>query len=90
MTNHVIPKMELLNMLLNTVKKKFPKQSERIEALYETNKDFRALCSDYLSCIQYLQRLESEVNEKQISIKEYEDIKKELENELYAFIYDDE
>jgi len=30
------------------------------------------------------------VNEKQISIKEYEDIKKELENELYAFIYDDE
>jgi DNA repair ATPase RecN len=90
MINPVIPTMELLNMLLNTVKKKFPKQSDRIETLYETNKDFRALCSDYLSCIQYLQKLESDVNEKQNSIKEYDDIKKDLESELKTFIFNEE
>jgi hypothetical protein len=87
---HVIAKMELLNMLLSTIKRKFPKQSDRIEVLYEVNKDFRTLCSDYFSCVQYLQKLESDVNESQSSLKEYKDIKKELEKELNAFIFNEE
>ena len=83
----VIAKMELLNMLLNAVKTKFPKQSSRIETLYAADKDFRTLCSDYFSCVQYLQKLASNVSEGQSTIKEYEDIKRELEKDLYAFIY---
>jgi hypothetical protein len=81
--------MELLNMLLSTVKKKFPEQSGRIEALYEADKDFRTLCSDYLSCIQFLQKLEASDSENHFAIKEYRDIKKELEKELYIFIFNE-
>jgi hypothetical protein len=82
--------MELMKMLLSTVKKKFPEQSDRIEALYEADKDFRTLCSDYLSCIQFIQKLETNDNHNQSSIKEYRDIKKELEKELYIFIFNEE
>jgi len=80
--------MELLNMLLNTVKRKFPKQSSRIESLYESDKDFRTLCSDYFSCIQHLQKLESDNNLIQSSIDEYKEIKSEFEKDLHAFIFD--
>ncbi len=81
--------MELLNMLLSTVIKKFPKQSNRIVSLYEVDKDFRTLCSDYLSCIQFLQKLEASDSQNQFAIKEYMDIKKELEKELYVFIFNE-
>ena len=83
----VIAKMELLNMLLNAVKTKFPKQSSRIETLYAADKDFRTLCADYFSCIQQLQKLETDNNASQPSTEEYKEIKRELEKDLYAFIY---
>ena len=76
-------------MLLSTVKKKFPEQSGRIEALYQADKDFRTLCSDYLSCIQFLQKLEASDSQNQSSIKEYKEIKKELEKELHIFIFNE-
>ena len=79
--------MELLNMLLNTVKRKFPKQSSRIESLYAVDKDFRTLCADYLSCVQHLQKLESDTNANLFLIEEYKEIKKELEKDLQAFIF---
>ena len=82
--------MELLNMLLNTVKTKFPKQSGRIESLYVANKDFRTLCSDYFSCIQHLQKLESDNSASQSSIEEYKEIKRELEKDLYGYIFSKE
>jgi hypothetical protein len=78
--------MESLNKQLRLIRKKFPEQSERIEELYETNEDFRTLCSDYYLCVQHLQKFQKEFGEKRSSIKEYEDIYAELERELYHFI----
>jgi hypothetical protein len=79
--------MELLNMLLSTVKTKFPDESDRIDTLYVVDKDFRTLCSDYLSCIQHLQKLESDYSANQPSIEEYKEIKSDLEKELQVFIF---
>ena len=79
--------MESLDAQLRAVKQKFPEQGDRIEQLYESDEDFRALCADYVLCIRQLVEIEKEFSEKEHSIKEYKIIRKELEKELHEFIY---
>ena len=78
--------MKLLNEYLKAVKEKFPEEGKRIEELYASDEDFRTLCEDYFSCIQYLQKFKKEFREKQYSFDEYQNIQAELEKELYNFI----
>ena len=79
--------MESLNEQLYLIKKKFPDQNERIEELFESNEDFRALCSDYLLCVEHLHRFKKEFGEKKLSIEEYRNVRQELEDELTHFIF---
>ena len=79
--------MESLDAQLRAVKQKFPEQGDRIEQLYESDEDFRALCADYVLCIRQLVEIEKEFSEKEHSMKEYKNIRKELEKELHEFIY---
>ena len=72
---------------MGAVKKKFPRQASRIEQLYEQDKDFRALCGDYFSCVQALSKYKKLSNEGQQSIRDYEDALTDLEKELYDFIF---
>ena len=79
--------MESLNAQLRAVKQKFPEQCDRIEQLYESDDDFRALCADYVLCMRQLVEIEKEFSEKEHAMKEYKNIRKELERELHDFIY---
>jgi hypothetical protein len=79
--------MKSVEELLGAVKKKFPRQASRIEELYEADKDFRALCTDYFSCVQALSKYKKLSVEGQQSVKDYEDAMTELEKELYDFIF---
>ncbi|HYK44134.1 MAG TPA: hypothetical protein VEV83_03135 [Parafilimonas sp.] len=79
--------MESLNAQLRAVKQKFPEQGDRIEQLYEVDEDFRALCADYVLCMRQLVEIEKEFSEKEHSMKEYKNIRRELEKELHDFIY---
>ena len=79
--------MESLDAQLRAVKQKFPEQGDRIEQLYESDEDFRALCADYVLCIRQLVEIEKEFSEKEHAMKEYKIIRKELEKELHEFIY---
>jgi len=79
--------MESLDAQLRAVKQKFPEQGDRIEQLYESDDDFRALCADYVLCMRQLVEIEKEFSEKEHSMKEYKNIRKELERELHDFIY---
>ena len=78
--------MKSLNEHLKAVKEKFPEEAARIENLYASDEDFRALCEDYFACIQYLQKFKKEFREKQYSFDEYQNIQSELEKELKSFI----
>jgi hypothetical protein len=78
--------MILTKTLLEIVRKKFPEQDERIKVLFETSEDFRALCSDYILCLESLQKFIRESVEKKHSIKEFSHIRLELETELSSFI----
>jgi len=79
--------MGLLENQLNRIKQKFPQEGARIEELYRSNDDFRALCSDYLLCSRELQRFHHEANDKEQSVKEYKNMQEELESELFHFIF---
>ena len=79
--------MESLNAQLRAVKQQFPEQGDRIEQLYESDEDFRALCADYLLCMRHLLEIEKEFTEKKHTIVEYKSIRRELEKELHDFIY---
>ena len=79
--------MKSLNEYLKAVKQKFPEEGERIEQLYKSDQDFRALCEDYFSCLQYLYKFQNEVDEKKYSFEEYKDMRDELEKELQDFIF---
>jgi len=79
--------MKSLNEYLKAVKHKFPEEGERIENLYQSDEDFRALCEDYFSCLQFLHKFKNEVKEKKYSFEEYKNIQEELEKELHDFIF---
>ena len=81
--------MESLNEQLYLIKKRFPEQMERIEELFDSNEDFRALCSDYFLCVDHLLKFSKEFGEKKLSIKEYRNVRQELENELQHFLSDE-
>jgi len=81
--------MESLDEQLHLIKKKFPDQNERIEELFESNEDFRALCSDYLLCVKHLHKFKKEFGEKKLSIEEYKNVRSELEDELSQFIFEE-
>lgn len=78
--------MESSNLQLNILKEHFPQQKERIEFLYDNDPDFRTLCSDYILCLQFFQRIRGEVNEKKHSLEEYEEVKRELETEIRQYL----
>jgi len=79
--------MKSLNEYLKAVKHKFPEEGERIESLYQSDEDFRALCEDYFSCLQFLHKFKNEVKEKKYSFEEYKNMQEELEKELQDFIF---
>ena len=80
--------MEVINEELRAAKERFPDQSARIEELYKSDPDFKALCADYLLCIKTLQEFRKEFSNKLSAIAEYQDICQDLEKELGDFISD--
>jgi len=71
---------------LGILKGYFPAQETRIEDLYHDDPVFRTLCSDYIYCLDALERLHSEFSENKHTIEEYEQVKKELEAELREYL----
>jgi len=85
--NFILMLMKSVDELLGAVKKKFPLQASKIEELYEHDKDFRALCTDYFSCVQGLSKYKKLSHEGQQSVKDYENALSDLEKELYDFLF---
>ena len=77
--------MESVNAHLSLVKEKFGPFSGRIQELYDTDADFQSLCADYFLCMKFLRQYEAADGKKNV-LREYVDISKALEKELYDFI----
>ena len=79
--------MKSVRNFLEAIKQKFPRQDIRIDQLYEEDKDFRDLCADYVACMESLKRFKQVTDEKKQSVKDYETALKDLETDLYNFIF---
>lgn len=75
-----------LHTQLSLIKQLFPKHELWIEQLYLQNADFKGLCDDYYSCVLHLQKFRKEFADKVDNIKEYENVRKILEDEIREFI----
>lgn len=71
---------------LGILKDNFPTQENKIEDLYHEDPVFRTLCSDYIYCLEALQKLRTEFSENKNSVGEYEQVKQELEDELRDYL----
>jgi hypothetical protein len=79
--------MNVENNLLGLIKNKFPRQSLRIDELYEHDKEFRELCADYAACILALSKYKRLSKEGERSAEDYEKAIDDLEKEIYDFIF---
>jgi hypothetical protein len=74
------PENEALSLVID----RFPRHAEHIETLFNSNEHFHELCMDYQLCIQHLKQFIQ--NEEKAGIHEYENLLKDLENELAHFL----
>jgi hypothetical protein len=74
--------MEAKNFQLEAVKERWPEFTDHIRSLYYTDNKFRAICEDYYLCIQHLDKFRKEFSERLEAIEEYENMLRELEDEL--------
>ena len=71
---------------IGILKDNFPSELSKIEDLYHDDPVFRTLCSDYIYCLEVLEKLRIEFSEKMHSVGEYEQVKQELEDELRDYL----
>jgi hypothetical protein len=79
--------MEPVTPLLGFVKEKFPHLGKRIDELYQNDKDFQALCGDYISCLQALNRFQKLTSEGHLAVDDYSKLRGDLESELERFLF---
>lgn len=68
------------------LKSKFPDHALNIEKLYIENSDFRALSEDYFLCMEFTQKLKSDMVEDRFRLNEFQHLQEELERELLDYI----
>lgn len=60
----------------------FPDFEEKIDFLFQTDEDFRDLCSDYMLCAAMVQNLRKKSIKSTADLEEYEELQRNLEQEL--------
>jgi hypothetical protein len=78
--------MNLVRSEISTLSSRFPGHQSAIEKLYQTDSDFKTLCSDLLLCSKMIQEFETDIAKKQHALTEFREIVCELEKELLMLI----
>lgn len=61
----------------------FPEFEEKINFLFQTNEDFRDLCSDYLLCNKMILERKKVLEKNQLEITEFQELQRSIEGEIY-------
>ena len=67
---------------LDIIFEKYPDHHSAVAALYGQSEWFRSLCEDYMNCLRFIHRMESQVNSEQHDLEEFKCLLQELEEEL--------
>ena len=60
----------------------FPGFEEKINFLFQSDEDFRELCSDHFLCVAMLQELIQRLNKNADDVKEFKELQRNLEEEI--------
>lgn len=71
---------------IRSIVSRFPEFEEKIDFLFQTNENFRDLCSDYILCARTLQGLRNDLDVNLDRINEYDDLQQGLQEEILRFI----
>jgi hypothetical protein len=71
---------------LAALKDRFADRTRGLETLISECERLREVCDDYLSCIETIQRFEGESEVARERVREYSELKADLEQELRAMI----
>ena len=71
---------------LTSIVQVFPHFEDKIEYLFTTNANFRELCTDYIFCASKILDIKKEKKKYTSQIKEYEDVQRNLEQEILKMI----
>lgn len=64
----------------------FPDFEEKIDFLFQTDENFRDLCSDHILCVAMLQGLKTRLDKNAPEVEEYKDLQRKLEQEILEII----
>ncbi|MCG2462315.1 hypothetical protein K8352_16255 [Flavobacteriaceae bacterium F89] len=71
---------------INSIVRIFPDYEDKIDFLFQTDEDFRDLCKDYLLCASNVLEMKTEISNFSAQTREYEDLQRNLEQEILQMI----
>jgi len=71
-----------MNKKIISIVQLFPDFEEQIDFLFQTDENFRDLCSDYILCVAMVQKMKKQVDADKGSCEEYEELQQHLEEEI--------
>jgi hypothetical protein len=71
---------------INSLVRAFPDHEQKIEYLFMNDASFRELCTDYILCASKILDLKSSLEDCSDQTKEYEDVQRNLEQEILKMI----
>jgi hypothetical protein len=66
----------------NSIVQQFPDFEEKIDFLFQTDENFRDLCSDYLLCISMILVRKNNIEYNKSEIGEFQHLKKDMKEEI--------
>jgi len=70
---------------LDSIIQLFPDREDRIHALFLSNESFREVCIEHILCTSKILEIKNG-NKNDARLSEYEDLQRELENEILKFL----
>ena len=67
----------------------FPDFEEKIDFLFQTDENFRDLCSDYILCAAMVQKMMKDLKKETSNREEYEELQQNLEEEILQILTKD-
>ncbi len=72
--------------LLQALKERFPQHSADFERLFQNSLQFQEICTDYMDIANVLTRCLQSTQSPTSTIKEYQTLLSDLENEIISYI----
>ncbi|HUH28926.1 hypothetical protein [Gelidibacter sp.] len=78
-----------MNKKINSIVQIFPDFEEKIDFLFQTDENFRDLCSDYILCAAMVQKMMKDLKKETSNREEYEELQQNLEEEILQILTKD-